>query len=68
MENYLFPYIRMMKEDDKKWLNVQNVEQKFLSQESLGRWLDDQTEVAKDFSWKLDFSTVQDVINPSAKR
>ncbi len=50
-----------------EWLNVQNVEQTFLNREKVGKWLGVQIEKEKECSWKLDFSTVLNVRNPSEK-
>jgi hypothetical protein len=38
--------------EEYEWLNVQNVEQMFPDPEKLGRWLDVQTEQAKECSLK----------------
>jgi hypothetical protein len=38
--------------EENEWLNVRNAECRFLVPEKLGRWLDAQTEQAKECSWK----------------
>lgn len=50
-----------------KWLNVQNVEQKFPNREKHGKWLGVQIEKEKEWNWKSDFSTVLNARNLSEK-
>jgi len=51
MENLLNRYIDDTFHEGKvKWLNVQNVETKSLSQRKHGKWLADQISKAKDFN------------------
>jgi hypothetical protein len=71
MENYLSIIIRkpwiLRTLEENKWLNVQNVEQTFQHLRRSGLWLGAQTSPESGCSWKLDFSTVPNVRNPSEK-
>jgi hypothetical protein len=53
--------------EEKEWQNVQNVQPKSQSRRRLGKWLDAQTNRAKECNLKSGYMNAQNATPPSAK-